>query len=177
MPPTPKKGSIKKKPTYTKKAEVASSTAVNDKMKDIIQDPKSDVQFSTTKDKAIKTTIKDPKTKQIVYKRIDKKPSSVVSDGYRRTIKKEKGSKLSSETWDSGKRLNGSAVAKGVGIKYITDTTGYAKGKKTFDSKRHLGTRGNIDESWSSKEKISRDHVKNLYDLKKTGGIVKSKKK
>jgi hypothetical protein len=44
---TPKKGTLKKttNPTYTKKGEVASSTAVVDKLKDIRQDPKNKITF------------------------------------------------------------------------------------------------------------------------------------
>ena len=66
MPPKPKPGSLKKptKPTYTKKSEVASSTAVVDKLKNTRQGLNDRIVFNTINGLLVKN-VKDKNGKVV----------------------------------------------------------------------------------------------------------------
>lgn len=157
----PKKGSLKNKSTYIKKTEVASSTAVKDKMKDIRQDPTSKIQFTNIKGNVVKSVKNN--TGKVVKRTYTKGDDKITQTS--------KGSKLI-------KKTNRPALVSGE-YKETVDTTGYSKGKKNFPyefSYPEVKNASKTGKTKSTKSTMTKENVNKNFVLKK-GGSVKSKKK
>ena len=164
---TPKKGSLKSNPTYTKKKEVASSTAGVDRMKDIRQDPKNKITFTNVNGTLV-TNVKNNQGKVTTRSYSYKEPFDTKSTKVKQTAS---GNKLI-------KKVNKPAAASGKYTEKV-DTSGYSKGKERFPYEfsypevKNLSKTGKTQKAKSS---LSREQVKEKFILKK-GGTVKSKKK
>jgi hypothetical protein len=164
----PKK-SIKKKPAYTKKAEVASSTAVKDKLKDIRQDPKNKIQFRTLNGKLVKNT-KNESGK--VVKRETSYKENWGSTYPTTVVQKASGNNLIKKTTRPA-AVSGESTQK-------VDTSGYSKGKQkfpyefSFPEVRDGQTTGKTRKT-SKGVTMDRKDLKKNFILKK-GGSIKSKK-
>jgi len=163
MPPQPKPGSLKKptKPTYTKKSEVASSTAVVDKLKDTRQG---------LNDKIVWNTING-----ILVKNVKDKNGKVVKRSFtNNNIKVTQTSKKNKLI----KKVSRPALISGKYTEKI-DTSGYSKGKKNFPYEfSHPEVREGRKTGKINSVKITKDkkYLKNNFILK-IGGVVKFKKK
>jgi hypothetical protein len=160
---SPKKGTVKKttKPTYTKKSEVASSTAVKDKLKDVRQDPKNKIQFATINGTVVKS-VKD-KTGKVVKRSYTKDNNKVTQKSNKNTLIK---------------KVSKPALVSGEYTEKV-DTSGYSKGKQNFPYEfsypevKKTNKTGKTERIKTTKD---REYVKKNFILKK-GGMIKTKKK
>ena len=163
MPPKPKPGSLKKptKPTYTKKSEVASSTAVVDKLKNTRQGLNDRIVFNTINGLLVKN-VKDKNGK--VVKR------SYTNNNIKVTQTSKKNKLIN--------KVSRPALVSGEYTEKI-DTSGYSKGKKNFPyefSHPEVKAGRKTGKINSVKTTKDRKYLKNNFILKK-GGVAKTKKK
>ena len=157
MPPKPKPGSLKKptKPTYTKKSEVASSTAVVDKLKNTRQGLNDRIVFNTINGLLVKN-VKDKNGK--VVKR------SYTNNNIKVTQTSKKNKLIN--------KVSRPALVSGEYTEKI-DTSGYSKGKKNFPYEfSHPEVRASRKTGKINSVKTTKDrkYLKNNFILKK-GGI------
>ncbi len=144
----------------TKKGEVASSTAVVDKLKDIRQDPKNKITFKTINGVVV-TNVKD-KTGKVVKRSYKKDNTKVTQTSKKNTLTK---------------KVSKPALVSGEYTEKV-DTSGYSKGKKKFPYEfSHPEVKNAMKTGKTNRVKttIDRNSLKKNFILKK-GGIIKTKK-
>ena len=148
----------------------ASSTYVNNPYKNNFPDLKSNTRTTSPRAGVTVTNVTEPYTN----KRVSRTVNSPEGVG---VIKKEKGSTLSNTSTPYG---------TGYKQKYVTDTTGYSAGKKEFPTVHTWEVKGGMGDArnknyeqtkYKSDRPLTKEEVDKIYQLKKKGGSVKSKKK